>query len=118
MILIQISQSAFCQGTQRGNYQGTMPMDAQVTGTVIDETTGQPVEYAIIAIHRMKDSSLVTGVSSKTNGSFVVDGLPYGKFYAEITFVGYKKQRVVNILLTPNQKSTNIGNSKNSTVFN
>ena len=57
-LLVQFTQSAFSQQFQRGDYQGTMPMDAKITGTVIDTTNGQAVEYAIVAIRKMKDSSL------------------------------------------------------------
>jgi outer membrane receptor protein involved in Fe transport len=109
---MHFSQSLFSQGYQNGNFQGTMPMDANITGTIIDSITGQPVEYAIVAIHRMKDSILVTGNSTKTNGSFSVEGLPYGRFYAEISFVGYKKHIVRSILLTPKNKTVNIGTIK------
>jgi outer membrane receptor protein involved in Fe transport len=111
-ILFLFAQSIFSQGYQKGNFQGTMPMDGKITGTIIDSITGQPVEYAIVAIHKMKDSSLVTGNTTKTNGSFIVEGLPYGRFYAEITFVGYKKHVVRGILITPNQNSVNIGSVK------
>ena len=111
-ILFLFAQSLLSQGYQKGNFQGTMPMDGKITGTIIDSITGQPVEYAIVAIHKMKDSSLVTGSSTKTNGSFIVEGLPYGRFYAEITFVGYKKHVVRGILITPNQNSMNIGSVK------
>jgi outer membrane receptor protein involved in Fe transport len=111
-ILMQVSQLAFSQGPSRGNYQGAMPMDAKITGTVIDGSNGQQVEYAVIAVRKQKDSSLVTGTTSTSTGSYTVEGLPYGKFYCEITFVGYKKQKVENILLTPNHKIANLGTIK------
>jgi outer membrane receptor protein involved in Fe transport len=106
------AQLSFSQQFQRGNSQGNNPTDTKVTGTIIDSITGQPVEYAIVAIRKIKDSSLVTGSTSVMNGNFNVEGLPYGKFYAEVTFIGYKKQVIRGILLTPNQKTVNIGKIK------
>ena len=103
------AQVSFSQAPTRGNSQGNMPMDAKVTGTIIDADNNQGVEYASVAIYKQKDSTLIKGVMSTTNGKFVLDNLPYGKFYIEINFVGYKKQRVPNILLNPNQKTANAG---------
>lgn len=89
-----------------------MPLDAKVTGVIMDASTNQPVEYASVALYRTKDSTLVGGVVSDPAGKFSITGLPYGKFYAQITFIGYKKLKVDNILLVPNQKTGNLGTVK------
>ncbi len=70
------------------------------------------MQYALVAIHRLKDSSLVNGVMCNETGIFSIENLSFGKFYAEVTFVGYKKLVIPNILLTPNQKIANIGTAK------
>lgn len=109
VILLQITQLGLSQASSRGNYQGNMPMDAKVTGTIMDADAEQPVQYASVAIYKQKDSTLITGVMSSATGTFILDNLPYGKFYIEINFVGYKKTRFPNILLTPGQKTNNLG---------
>lgn len=102
--------------TPQGNSQGQMPMDGKVTGTIMDAGTGQPVEYASVALFRMKDSTLVNGGLSNNTGNFSIENTPYGRFYLEIAFVGYKKQRVKGILVTPNQKTANTGSIKIETT--
>ncbi|HEY3388361.1 MAG TPA: TonB-dependent receptor, partial [Prolixibacteraceae bacterium] len=97
------------QGYNRGTTQGNSPKDAKVTGIIIDGTTKAPVPYASIAIYNAKDSTLLTGALSTSDGSFKIENLPYGKFYAVVTFVGYKPDRINNILLTPNQKTASLG---------
>ncbi len=111
-LLILSFKPIFSQGSPAGKYQPGMSMDTKVVGKIIDSGTGQPVEYAIVAIHKAKDSSLVTGATCNEKGIFSIEELSYGKFYAEVTFVGYKKLLVPNILLTPNQKIANIGTVK------
>ena len=92
-----------------GRYQAGMPMEGKITGKVIDAVSGQPIEYAVIAIHKSKDSSLVTGATCNETGAFSIENLPYGRFYVEVTFVGYKKVVIPNILITKNQPTNNIG---------
>src|ERR1035437_10496728 len=106
------SQILFAQAPAQVGVQGNMPKDAKVTGTIIDGSTNQPVPYASIAVYRAKDSTLVTGVMSNDDGSFTIQGLPYGKFYVMVTSVGYKKQKVNDVLFTPNQKIAALGSVK------
>jgi outer membrane receptor protein involved in Fe transport len=91
---------------------GSMPTDGKVTGKILDAATSQPVEYASVAIYREKDSTLVNGVVTDATGTFTMENLPYGKFYATVTFIGYKKGKVGGIMLIPNQKTANLGNVK------
>jgi len=98
-----------------------MPADAKITGKVVDASSKQPVEYASIAIYRQKDSTLVTGVVTDATGSFTLDNLPYGKFYAIATFIGYKKANVNEILLVPGKNIASVGTIKlepSSTALN
>ena len=100
----------FSQGYPRGGIQENIPKEAKITGTIVDGTTKETIPFASVAVYRSKDSTLVTGVLSGSDGSFTIEKLPYGKFYIQVTFVGYKKHRVNNIMLTPNQQISALGN--------
>ncbi len=109
-----VSTLVLCQpsnSSTRAN-PANMTLDAKVTGIVIDAATSQPVEYASVAIYKSKDSTLVAGVVSNIKGQFVIADLPYGKFYAIISFIGYKKLKVDNFMLQPNNKISNLGTIK------
>lgn len=108
--LLLISSAGYSQTpTDAGRPDAAnMPMDAKVTGKVMDASNNVPVEYSSVALYRVKDSTLVGGVVTDQGGNFTIDKLPYGKFYAMVSFIGYKKQRVDGILLIPNQKSKNL----------
>jgi len=85
------SSNVFAQGYQRAGQQGMAVKDGKITGTIIDGANSQTIPYASVAVYNSKDSTLLSGVLSKDNGSFLIEKLPYGKFYLLVTFVGYKK---------------------------
>jgi len=95
----------------RGN-DGSVPKEGKITGSIIDGNSNLPVPYASVALYRVKDSTLLTGVMSNNDGSFTLQDISYGRFYILVTSVGYKKQKLNNILLTPNQKTLAIGTIK------
>ncbi len=88
------------------------PADGKISGKIVDSSNSLPVEYASIAVYRQKDSTLVTGVVTDMNGNFSMENLPYGRFYAVITFIGYKKAKVDNIMINPSAKSAAVGTVK------
>jgi outer membrane receptor protein involved in Fe transport len=92
--------------------QGDMPVDGKLSGKIIDSSSSSPVEYASVAIYRSKDSTLVTGVVTDAMGNFNLDNLPYGRYYATVTFIGYKKMNVDNIAITPTKKAASLGTVK------
>ncbi len=85
-----------------------MPADGKIIGKVIDEL-GNPVEYANVALYRMRDSSLVTGNMSNGKGEFVLDKLKYGKYYLVADFIGFEKNSKSGIMVNPRAKVANIG---------
>lgn len=89
--------------------QANVPKEAKITGIVKDASSSKAIGYASIAVYNAKDSTLLTGALSKTDGSFTIEKLPYGKFYVVIHFIGYKKHTVTNILLTPERKTASLG---------
>ena len=61
-----------------------------IRGIIIDQATGQAMEYANIAIYNSADSSLVTGGITRNNGEFEIKGMPLGEYYIEAHFVGFE----------------------------
>jgi outer membrane receptor protein involved in Fe transport len=112
IVFVFCSKMIIAQGYKRAEVQNDIPRVAKVTGTIIDGASNQAVPYASIAIYQVKDSTLLTGVLSNSDGSFAIEKLPYGKFYVIVTFVGYKPHRVNNISLTQNQKIAALGTIK------
>ena len=70
-----------------------------IKGVILDNTTGQPMEYANIAIYNKEDSTLVTGGITGINGAFEIKGMPLGEYYLEAHFIGFEKTKVDEIVL-------------------
>lgn len=92
-----------------GPQSGNMPNDGIIRGKIMDGKSNTPVEYASVALYNVRDSSLVTGTITGQDGSFLLNNLPYGRYYVEVTFVGFKKMRHNGIIVSPRQKDVNIG---------
>lgn len=73
----------------------TLPMQAQqagvsVTGTVVEESTNEPVEQATIRLLNVKDSSMVGGVASSRNGNFTLKHIKTGSYLLHVSYVGFE----------------------------
>lgn len=93
LLLILLCFSYIMEGQNRqGNRQrggdGSGPPKINVKGTVIDESTGQGLEFATISIFSARDSSLVGGGLTDVTGSFTVEVNP-GPMYGVVEFLGY-----------------------------
>ena len=72
----------------------TLSLEAQsdralVSGKLLDNTTKTPVEQAAIRVLSLPDSTFVTGVSSKKDGSFSISSLKKGHYVIKVSFIGY-----------------------------
>ncbi len=109
-ILLLLTMHSFAQIP--GNRSTAIPSDSPdgaLKGIIFDTGSNQPMEYASIALFSVKDSSLITGAVSATDGSFTLKPIKYGKYYAVVNFIGFKKHTINNILISPNKKTVDLG---------
>ena len=83
-----------------------------IKGKIFDARTGNPLPYSSIAIYHLQDSSLITGAISGDEGSFEIRKVPFGRFYAEVKYIGYNRKFVSDILITPESSNINLGDIK------
>ncbi len=81
-----------------------------VKGIIIDYQTGEPMEYANIAIYNSQDSSLVTGGITNGKGEFEIRGIAFGDYYLEAKFIGFDKSAVAEINIDKENTTFNSGN--------
>jgi hypothetical protein len=106
LILCSLISSAQRPEGQHMQGGGRMPMDGgfgTLKGTIVDEGTNLPVEYANIILYKMRDSTMVTGGITDLKGNFSIDKVPFGKYYIDFKFIGYKNKRVSGIIISPKQ---------------
>ena len=88
--------------------QGANAPKILVTGEIIDKETGGPIEYATVALIRVKDSTIATGGVTNAKGKFRIESKP-GKYLVRIDFIGYESKTLPPIALRPNGGNQNLG---------
>ncbi len=83
-----------------------------IKGIIVDNATGQAMEYANIAVYNKEDSTLVTGGITGTDGQFEIKGMPLGEYYLEAHFIGFEKSKVAEIVLDTESPAFNSGSIK------
>ena len=68
-----------------GNYSGGI-----ITGTILNTSTGQPVESAIITVFKSQDNSILTGSMANEGGYFRIEDLHPGILNITIKFIKTK----------------------------
>lgn len=61
----------------------------EVTGKVQEKETHLPVEQASVRLLNVKDSSMVRGVASNTDGSFALKNVRKGNYILNVTYIGF-----------------------------
>ena len=78
-------------------WSSTQAQTGSIHGKVLDAISEKPMEYAMITIKSSSDSSMVTGGMTDSTGLFVLEPIPYGDYFAEMSFIGYETINYPNI---------------------
>lgn len=81
-----------------------------VSGTVVEDGTNEPVISATVRILSLPDSSMVAGAATNTLGGFTVNNVKKGKYAIKVTYIGYNDQVLPLDLTTKKTKEVNVGN--------
>lgn len=104
LFLIALLSSNFIEAQTPGSAIGT------IDGKVFDSISKSPIEYAAIRLLKSEDSSVVSSIFTDTDGSFVMDQLPFGKFIVRISAPGYRDKFIPNIVLSAQKTLRKLGN--------
>lgn len=92
---------------------GMWAQKVTVSGTVMEEDTGEPVFSASVVLLK-PDSSMVVGASSKMDGKFSLSPVKPGNYIFRITYVGLEPY-FKNMTLTSKQQNVALGQVKMKT---
>jgi len=67
--------------------------ECKLSGRIIDTNTGEGLPFASVLVTSDKDDSLTRGAITDTDGSFVIDEIPFGNYILLATFMGYETFR-------------------------
>ena len=68
-----------------------------LTGHVFDGARSAPIEYANVVLYSLPDSAQVTGAVTDKSGAFRLNGVKPGRYYVELSFIGYRDRTVKEI---------------------
>ena len=88
-ILLSLAFAILVTATYAQRPQGQRPQPINITGTVIDLETGQPLEYATLVLQSVRRPDRITGGITDSSGKFEVQTLP-GQYNIRVEYLGYK----------------------------
>ena len=65
----------------------------KISGTVIDQETGQALEYATLVLQSIRNPDKISGGITNADGKFEVEAIP-GNYNASIEYIGYETFRI------------------------
>lgn len=83
----------------------TLANKISITGRVIDNDTGEALEYATVTLFHRSDSTFVAGIITNDKGVFTLE-TDKGNYYLTIQFIGYQ---VKTMNVTVKSENINLG---------
>ncbi len=87
-----------------GGYQGGGAMPeaiGKISGKVLDDASGEPLQYAVIVLKNLRDSTYITGGITDSTGAFSVEKMRLGKYEMKVSSIAYNSYISRNIVLRP-----------------
>lgn len=108
LLIVNISKAQ----DQRRFPMGNFNINGKITGKLIDEQSGKPIEYGNIVLYRFRDSSMVTGTISNAQGNFALENVNAGRYFIKISFIGFETKVIDSVLITPRNTEVDLGTIK------
>ena len=83
-----------------------------IKAVVLDAGTSSPIEFANVTLHNSNDSSFVNGTVTGNKGELLFNNLPEGKYYVQISYIGYEKKTISNVTISPDKSEVSLGTIK------
>lgn len=89
VVLILFSIAIYAQRPQGQQQGGQVPNPIKITGIVLDQESGQPLEYATLVLQSLRDTTQITGGITDVNGKFDVETFP-GRYHVRVEYLSFK----------------------------
>ncbi len=97
--LLFIPQTFAQHGQGRGQGSGKRPSSA-IVGKVLDNVTGNPIQYANVMLHNSDTDAAVTGTITNERGRFHISPVKPGNYFVTIKFMGYDQLKIDSLTIT------------------
>jgi len=89
------------------NFLSAQSRKIEITGTVLDSNSKNPVEFATVMVGDKKTKAAITGVTTGLDGTFLVETTTKD-FYLEISFIGFVNKTISEFSITNGKVSLGI----------
>lgn len=72
-----------------GQQKPIAPDSGTITGSVFDQETKEPIEFANVILFTKRDSTEVTGAVTDKAGKFTLTGIKSGSYFLHVQIIGY-----------------------------
>ncbi|MEC7927275.1 MAG: carboxypeptidase-like regulatory domain-containing protein, partial [Candidatus Neomarinimicrobiota bacterium] len=83
LIIFVLSVSILTAQNWQGGGRGNKPAICEVSGTIVDSESGNPIEYASVSVLR-KDGGIETGGVTSSDGKFRIGEITPGNYTLKI----------------------------------
>ncbi|PHI18101.1 hypothetical protein CEQ90_19660 [Lewinellaceae bacterium SD302] len=99
-----------------GGFGGGQPsLKGNIKGIVLDDSTGEPVEFATVVLLAGNGRTQLDGQITDEKGAFKMTGLNAGKYVVKINFLGYEDLLIEDLETTPKKPDIDLGDIRIST---
>lgn len=106
-LLLNLDFAVYSQSQRGSQFQGK-PIGT-IRGKIVDNETRQPMQFVSVQLYRNRDSSLVNGALSDSEGFFEITKVPFGRYYLQAKSIGYKSITFDSIFVLPKNPDVNVG---------
>ncbi|AWW29096.1 TonB-dependent receptor [Echinicola strongylocentroti] len=97
------------QSVQAQEVSGNTEKEYQLTGTVVEDTSGDPVAYATVLLLDADTDKQVSGGVADDEGKFFITGFDPGTYVLKVNFVGFAAFSRAGITVSPGQRAIDLG---------
>lgn len=99
-ILFSLSSIALLDAQSLANEKAL----GEISGLVVGGSENDGVEFTTISLYNAENETLLDGTISDENGMFLFSGVKAGKYYIEVSFLGFAASKQEDILVTAGQR--------------
>lgn len=92
------------------SFMRNMAPIGKVMGVLSDSSNRQPLEFASVALLKVRDSSVVGGALTDDKGKFQIEEVMPGRYFIRITSIGYRQLDSKPFMLNPQDPLKDFGN--------
>ena len=70
-----------------------------VTGTLLQESTGEPLAFATVVLYALADSSMAANTLTEVDGKFRLEVTP-GSYYLVFSYVGFEEKTIADLQIS------------------